>query len=88
MPVSEQLLEILRCPRTKVPLRPLSADELQKVNELVTKGALKYYDGNPVDKPLEEGLITTDKATIYRVDESIPVMLIEMGIPADQIPGL
>jgi uncharacterized protein YbaR (Trm112 family) len=34
-----------------------------------------------VDKPLEEGLITEDGATVYRIDENIPVMLIEMGIP-------
>ena len=29
---------------------------------------------------LQEGLITVDKKTVYRIDDDIPVMLIEMGI--------
>jgi uncharacterized protein YbaR (Trm112 family) len=81
MPINEQLLEILRCPATKAPLRPLSDDEINALNARVENEEVKYQDGNVVDKPLEEGLITEDGATIYRIDESIPVMLIEMGIP-------
>ncbi len=81
MPISEQLLEILRCPATKAPLRPLSEDEISALNARVENEEVKYQDGNVVDKPLAEGLITEDGATIYRIDENIPVMLIEMGIP-------
>lgn len=81
MPISEQLLEILRCPATKAPLRPLNEDEIAAWNARISEEEVKYQDGNAVDKPLEEGLITEDGATIYRVDENIPVMLIEMGIP-------
>ncbi len=81
MPINEQLLEILRCPATKAPLRPLSDDEINALNARIENEEAKYQDGNVVDKPLEEGLITEDGATIYRIDESIPVMLIEMGIP-------
>lgn len=81
MPINEQLLEILRCPATKTPLRPLSDDEIAAWNDKIAGEDVKYQDGNVVDKPLEEGLITEDGATIYRVDENIPVMLIEMGIP-------
>ena len=81
MPINEQLLEILRCPATKAPLRPLSDDEINALNARIESEEAKYQDGNAVDKPLEEGLITEDGATVYRIDESIPVMLIEMGIP-------
>ena len=81
MPISEQLLEILRCPATKAPLRSLSEDEISALNARVENEEVKYQDGNVVDKPLAEGLITEDGATIYRIDENIPVMLIEMGIP-------
>ena len=81
MPINEQLLEILRCPATKAPLRPLSDDEINVLNARIENEEVKYQDGNVVDKPLEEGLITEDGVTIYRIDESIPVMLIEMGIP-------
>lgn len=82
MPISEQLLEILRCPATKAPLRPLSDDEISALNARIEAAEVKYQDGNVVDTSLEEGLITEDGATIYRIDENIPVMLIEMGIPA------
>ena len=81
MPINEQLLEILRCPATKAPLRPLSDDEINALNARIENEEVKCQDGNVVDKPLEEGLITEDGATVYRIDESIPVMLIEMGIP-------
>ena len=81
MPINEQLLEILRCPATKAPLRPLSDDEISALNTRIENEEVKYQDGNVVDKSLEEGLITEDGATVYRIDESIPVMLIEMGIP-------
>ena len=33
-------------------------------------------------------VITKDKATIYRVDDDIPIMLIDKGIPAAQIKDL
>ena len=46
---------------------------------------MKYYDGSDVDKPLQEGLVTEDGAVIYRIDDSIPVMLVEQGIPTDQL---
>lgn len=82
MPISEQLLEILRCPASKAPLRPLSDDEIAALNARIENEEVSYQDGNVVDAPLTEGLITEDGATIYRIDENIPVMLVEMGIPA------
>lgn len=87
MPISQELLEILCCPRTKVPVRMLPADRLAQLNEQIAKGSVKYYDGNAVDKPLEEGLITDDGQVIYRIDDGIPVMLVDQGIPAGQIDG-
>jgi uncharacterized protein YbaR (Trm112 family) len=82
MPINEQLLEILRCPATKAPLRPLTSDEVTALNARIENEEVTYQDGSAVDKPLEEGLVTEDGATVYRIDENIPVMLIEMGIPA------
>ena len=87
MPISPELLEILCCPRTKVPVQILSADRLAKLNEHIAKGSVKYYDGKTVDKPLDEGLITEDGQVIYRIDDGIPVMLLEQGILTEQLPG-
>ena len=87
MPISQELLEILCCPRTKVPVRMLPAEGLAKLNAQIANGSVKYYDGNAVDKPLDEGLITDDGQFIYRIDDGIPVMLVDQGIPAGQIDG-
>ncbi len=87
MSIDKRLLEILVCPVTKVPVRPLSKDELGVLNREVGQGAVCYVDGSNVEEPLEEALITSDGKTVYRVDGGIPVMLEEQGIPAAQVPG-
>ena len=87
MSIDKRLLEILVCPVTKVPVRPLSNDELGVLNREVGQGAVCYVDGSNVEEPLEEALITSDGKTVYRVDGGIPVMLEEQGIPAAQVPG-
>ena len=81
MPISEDLLSILCCPRTKVPVQMLPADRLAALNGRIEQGVVTYQDGETVEKPLQEGLITEDGETIYRIDDSIPVMLVDQGIP-------
>lgn len=83
MPVSEKLLEILQCPRTKQNLRQLEADKVAKINLEIEKGNVKYYDGSPVEDLLDEALITEDRKVIYRVDQGIPVLMIDRGIPTE-----
>lgn len=85
MAIDKELIEILCCPDTKVPLKVLSDERIAKVNEQIAQGKIKFKDGKPVDQPLEEALITEDEKTIYRVDDEIPIMLIEMGIPTEQL---
>jgi uncharacterized protein YbaR (Trm112 family) len=48
---------------------------------------VKYVDGASVEEPLDEGLITEDGKTIYRVNDGIPIMLEEQGITANQVAG-
>ncbi len=81
MSVDKKLLEILCCPKTKVDVLELSKTDLEAINKRVKNSELKYVSGKPVEKILQEGLITKDKKTAYRVDDEIPIMLIEMGIP-------
>ncbi len=83
--IDRELLEILCCPKTKVPVEMLSEDKLKAVNDRIGRGDVKTVDGSKVDKPLDAGLITEDGKTIYRIDDDIPIMLIDEGIPADQI---
>ncbi len=82
--IDQELLEILCCPKTKVPVELLSDDKRNTLNERIKKGDVKTVEGKKVDTPLEAGLITEDQQTIYRIDDDIPIMLIDEGIPADQ----
>jgi len=88
MAIDPELLEILCCPESKTDLQVMTAEQIQSINAQLEKKGATYKDGKPVDKPLQEALITVDKKTIYRVDDEIPIMLIEMGIPADQFENL
>ena len=85
MPISEDLLEILCCPETKVPVEMLSSDQLAKVNAAISAGNVSSVGGDKLAKPLQEGLITTDGKTIYRIDDNIPVMLVDQGIATRQL---
>lgn len=84
MPIDKKLLEILCCPVTKVPVKVLPRPKLNSLNERITAGDVKRATGEVVEHPLEEGLITENGATIYRIDSGIPVMLEDEGIPTSQ----
>ena len=85
MSIKPELLEILCCPKTKEALQELNATELESINAAISNGKLIYNDESPVEKPLTEGLITTSKDRVYRIDDDIPIMLIDQSIPLDGI---
>ena len=83
--IDKELLDILCCPETKVPVEVLPDDKLKALNERIAAGGVQTVDGSKVASPLDAGLITEDGRTIYRIDDDIPIMLIDEGIRADQI---
>ena len=85
MPIDPKLLEIIRCPVTKVSLYIAKQDMIDKVNAEIEAGNIRYADGNVVDKILEEGLVTNTGTTLYRIDSDIPIMLEEKSIPMSQL---
>jgi uncharacterized protein YbaR (Trm112 family) len=87
MPIKKELLDILCCPVTKQPVEMLADDKLTRLNDLIARGEIKNIDGSKVESKIDEALITTDGKTIYRIDDGIPVMLVDLGIPTDQVPN-
>ena len=81
MPVAEDLLAILRCPRTRAPVRPLGPAELAALNGLAAQGGLFHADGGPVADPLADGLITLAGDLACLVDDGLPAMLPGPAIP-------
>lgn len=78
--MDKRLLDILCCPVSKTPVRPLARGELEAVNAAIERGEVDTVAGSPVRERLGEALITVDRKVIYRVDDGIPVMLPEEGI--------
>jgi uncharacterized protein YbaR (Trm112 family) len=85
--ISKELLDILCCPQTKKRVTILPDEKIALVNDQIAKKRVKDADGNIIDRPLTEALLTEDRKTIYRIDEGIPVMLIGSAIATDQLPG-
>ncbi|WP_130617802.1 Trm112 family protein [Dyella amyloliquefaciens] len=83
--MDKRLLDILCCPVSKVPVRPLTSNEMEALNAAIAAGQVQTVAGTAVRTALSEGLITTDRKVIYRVEDGIPVMLPEEGIGTVQL---
>ena len=83
--LDKDLLAILCCPETKQPVALADEQLIQKVNGAIERGALKNKAQKPVTEKLDGGLIRSDSKILYPVREDIPVMLIDEGIPLDQV---
>ncbi len=83
--MDRKLLDILVCPATRQPLARLDKRGLEAVNRAITTGAVTRVDGNAQADALREALVTRDGKTVYRIEDGIPVLLIEEGIAAAQI---
>ena len=85
MPVDGKLLEILCCPESKTPLIRLSAEKLEKLNSSISRGEVKFVEGEAVEATFDECLVTEDMKVIYPVEDSIPILLYEKGIGTTQL---
>jgi uncharacterized protein YbaR (Trm112 family) len=83
--VDKELLAILCCPETKLDVSLADDVLINKLNDAVSRGLLKNKAQKPVAELLDGGLIRSDRKILYPIREDIPVMLIEEGIPLDQV---
>jgi uncharacterized protein YbaR (Trm112 family) len=86
--MDKRLLDILCCPLTKSPVKPLSRAQLDAVNRAIGGGGVLTTANVAVSAPLQAGLITTDGKVIYRIQDDIPVMLADESIGTTQFDTL
>jgi len=84
MPIADPLLDILCCPVSHQPLRPLEKSRLKKLGERVEAGDAQYTDHSPVEEKPREALVTRDDKVIYLIVDGIPVLLPDRGIGTAQ----
>ena len=85
MTIPESLLDILCCPVSHEPLRPLEKARIRKLNDAIERGELLYVDGSVVGQPISEALVTRNAKVIYAVEDGIPVLLPDRGIGTTQL---
>lgn len=85
--MDRKLLDILACPATRQPLAMLEAAGLDVLNRAIAGASVRRNDGSHQVEPVREALLTRDRKTIYRIDDGIPVLLVEEGIATSQLDG-
>jgi uncharacterized protein YbaR (Trm112 family) len=85
MSFDRNLLDIICCPATHMPLRVMPEATLARLNSLIEAGRLRQRDDAPVSEPLVAALITDDERLAYPVVDDIPVLLEDRGILIAQL---
>jgi len=83
--MDRKLLDILACPASRQPLAMLEARGLDALNQAIAAGGVRRVDDAPQSEPLREALVTRDRKRVYRIDDGIPVLLVEEGIATGQV---
>lgn len=83
--MDRKLLDILACPATRQPLAMLDSRGLAALNDAIAAGSVQRTDGTPQRDAVREALVTRDRKLAYRIDDGIPVLLVEEGIPLGQV---
>lgn len=76
---TQDLLDLVCCPVTRVPLRVMTRQEIRDLNVAIARGDARYADGSPVDS-LEVGLAAAGDAGTYRIEDDVPILLPERRI--------
>ena len=79
--IDPSFLSMLVCPSSRQPLREATAAELSVVNDAVGRGAAKNRGGAAVAQAIQAGLVTKDGASLYPIQDGIPILLATEAIP-------
>jgi uncharacterized protein YbaR (Trm112 family) len=85
--MDRKLLDILVCPASRQSLAVLGKAGLEALNGAIAAGNVARVDGSAQSGALREALVTDDRKTVYRIDDGIPVLLVEEGIATAQVAG-
>lgn len=79
--IDPELLEILACPETHQSLSLADEALLSDINAKIAAGGFQNVGGAAVTEALEAGLVREDRKVVYPIRDSIPVLLIDEGLP-------
>lgn len=85
--MDRKLLDILACPASRQPLALLEGAGLDALNRAIAAGVVRRNDETAQADGIREALVTRDRKSVYRIDDGIPVLLVEDGIATAQVDG-
>jgi len=83
--MDKKLLTILCCPVSRKGLALARPELLKSVNAAIGAGKLRNHDGNVLEDPFTEALVTDDGKLLYPVRDGIPVLLEGESVALDQL---
>ena len=83
--ISKDFLDILACPEDKTPVELADQALVGELNRRIEAGELKNRGGETVETKMDAGLGREDGAYLYRIEDDIPIMLIDEAIALEGI---
>ncbi len=83
--IDKDLLDILACPEDKTPVSLAEQPLVDEINKRIEAGEVKNRGGEAVETKMDGGLVREDRAYLYRIEDGIPIMLIDEAIALDGI---
>ncbi|MCG8555757.1 MAG: hypothetical protein MJD61_10805 [Proteobacteria bacterium] len=80
MVLARELLRILVCPESHLPLAPADDALLKTINEAVEAGTLRTRGGRLLTRQVQEALVREDHGCAYLVEDGLPNLLIDERI--------
>lgn len=76
---------ILRCPISRQPLIPMSAEEIKNLNDSIKGGEFRHLSGKPILMQIQSALSTQDKKFTYPIVDGIIVLLPAFAISSKDL---
>ena len=83
--MKDHLYRLLRCPVDMSPLALADDELLQRLNRAIEMGHVMNLGGDPVQRPLEQALVSGSSERLYPIVKQIPVMLPSEAILLGQL---
>ncbi len=79
---------IVRCPVTRQKLKYADAALLARINQAIAAGTVKNSGGDPLSEPIAGGLVREDQELLYPVEDGVPKLLGDEGIPLSGLTAI